>query len=165
MYVCMYDCIYYVSNILPHICRTMVPEIRVRPEMLRVFRVYWRAHVCDLQLNSKDDWSYALLAMKIIHEESKTGKWMCRHMVQTDLTYWDSGTVAARQLANVPVWLRNDRWAAVLYCCTVLLFCNVHANVGTTLNLLQCLCVICECNAVQTISAETSLTLLAIITI
>ena len=30
MYLCMYH--------LPHVCRTLVPRIRVCPEMLRVFR-------------------------------------------------------------------------------------------------------------------------------
>ena len=34
MSVFMYLCLYH----LPHVCRTLVPEIRVRPEMLRVFR-------------------------------------------------------------------------------------------------------------------------------
>ena len=37
MYVCMYVCM-YVSNVLLRVCRTLVPEIRVHPEMLRVFR-------------------------------------------------------------------------------------------------------------------------------
>ena len=32
---------------LPRVCRTLVPEFRVRPEMLRIF-------VRDLQLNSKE---------------------------------------------------------------------------------------------------------------
>ena len=45
----------------------------------------------DLQLNSKDNWSYSLFDVKIIiHEESKTGKWMRRHVVQMDSAYWDS---------------------------------------------------------------------------
>ena len=33
--ICMY--VLYVSNILPHVCRTLVPEIHVHPGMLRVF--------------------------------------------------------------------------------------------------------------------------------
>ena len=42
---------------LPRVCRTLIPEIRVRPEMLRVFRyIDVHAHVRDLQLlNSKDN--------------------------------------------------------------------------------------------------------------
>ena len=42
-YVYMYVCM-YVSNI----CRTLVSEIRVHPEMLRVVCYIWRAHVRDL---------------------------------------------------------------------------------------------------------------------
>ena len=34
MSVSMYLCLYH----LPRVCRTLVPEIRVRPEMLHVFR-------------------------------------------------------------------------------------------------------------------------------
>ena len=44
----------YVSNILTCVCHTLVPEIRVRPEIFRVFWCYWCAHVHDLQLNSRD---------------------------------------------------------------------------------------------------------------
>ena len=38
----------------------------------------------------------------------------------------------------------------------VLLFCDVHIDIHVcaTLNLLQCLCVICGCRAVQTNSAR-----------
>ena len=43
---------------------------------------------------------------------------------------------------------------------TVLLFCDIHIDKGATLNLLQCLCVICGCRAIQTNSAETPLALL-----
>ena len=45
---------------------------------------------------------------------------------------------------------------------TVLLFCDVHIDIGTTLNLPQssCMRVICGCRAIQTNSAETSLALL-----
>ena len=35
-----------------------------------------------------------------------------------------------------------------------LLYCGVHIDKGATLNLLQCLRVVCECRAVQTNSAE-----------
>ena len=44
---------------------------------------------------------------------------------------------------------------------TVLLFHDVHINIGATLNILQCLYVSCECKAIRTNSAETSLALLA----
>ena len=38
---------------------------------------------------------------------------------------------------------------------TGVLFCDIHIDIGSTLNLLQCLRVICGCRAVQTNSAET----------
>ena len=121
--------------------------------------VYWHTHMYDLQLhllNSKDDKNALLWKFS-----TKTGGWMRRHMVYTDSAYWDtdSGAVAAWQLANMPLWLKNDpQWAAGLYC---LVFSNVHIDIGMTLNLLLCLCVICGCRAVQTniTSAERSLAL------
>ena len=45
------------------------------------------------------------------------GRWMCRHMVETDSAYWNGEAVAAWQLANAPLWIKNDQWA---YCPTVL---------------------------------------------
>ena len=45
--------------------------------------------------------------------------------------YWDSEAVAARQLANAPVWIKTTTDEL-----TVLLFCDL---LGVTLNLLQCL--------------------------
>ena len=45
---------YYVSMYhLPHVCRTLVPEIRVRPEILHISQ-YNVAHVSDLQLHVLD---------------------------------------------------------------------------------------------------------------
>ena len=44
----------YISNIFTRVCCTLVPEIRVRPKIFHVFWYYWRAHVHDLQLNSRD---------------------------------------------------------------------------------------------------------------
>ena len=41
----------------------------------------------------------------------------------------------------------------ILYC-----FCDVHTDKGATLNLLQCLRVICGCRAVQANKAESPLT-------
>ena len=69
-----------------------------------------------------------------------------------------SGTVAARQLANVPALIRNDQLANVpalirndtavqsAHWLTVLLFCDVHIHIGATLNVLQCLHVIFGCS-------------------
>ena len=57
---------------LPCVCRTLVPEIRVHPEILHVFR-YIDMLMCVIynctQLNSKNYWSYLLSAMKIINED------------------------------------------------------------------------------------------------
>ena len=94
MYVCMYVCMYYVFNIF---------------DVLACVIYNWTARTT----------SYSLLALKIIHKESRTGKWTHRHMVLTDSSYWDSGAAAARQLANAPVWLRNNQWSARLYWCYV----------------------------------------------
>ena len=70
-----------------------------------MYSVYWRAHVV---LNSKDDWSYLCLPWFL---SIKTDRWMHRHMIFPVSAYWDNGTVAALQLANAPVWIRNNRWA------------------------------------------------------
>ena len=84
---------------LPHVCRTLVPEIRVCPEMLRVFR-YIDVLTCVIyNLTERSS------AVKIINEEAS---------VQPDTWY-----------------------------CTAVLFIQA----GATLNLLQCLCVICGCRA------------------
>ena len=62
-------------------------------------------------------WTYSLNAVKIIDE----GKYrrICRYMVLTDSAYWESGAVAARQLANMLVQIRNDRWADSADCTAV----------------------------------------------
>ena len=41
-------CIYVPMYHLPHVCRTLVPEIRVHPKMLHVFR---GAHMRELQVH------------------------------------------------------------------------------------------------------------------
>ena len=64
MYVGMYH--------LPRVCHTLVPEIRVHPEMLRVFRYIGMltCMICNCtRLNTKDDWSYSVSAMEIIDED------------------------------------------------------------------------------------------------
>ena len=67
MYLSMYH--------LPRICRTLVPEIRVRPKMLRVFR-YIDMLTCVIynctRLNSQERHERLELlvsAMKIIYED------------------------------------------------------------------------------------------------
>ena len=76
----VHEIIIYLSIYhLPRICRSLVPEIRVRPKMHLVFSEYWCAYMHDLQwLNSKDDWSYSHLPWRL---SMKTGGRMHRHMV------------------------------------------------------------------------------------
>ena len=76
----------------------------------------------------------------------------------TDSAYWDSGTVADWQLANAPVWIRNNWWA---YCSAVLwvTFVSKYVQHWTYYSTLH---VICGCRVVQTNSAETLLALQAL---
>ena len=53
---------------LPHVCHTLVPKIRVHPEMLHVFR-YIDVFTCVVYNEQYDDWSYSLLAVKIINDD------------------------------------------------------------------------------------------------
>ena len=73
-----------LSNILPHVCRTLVPDIHLRPEMLCVFTTEQQGRLqpatCCLP--------WRLISMK-------TGRWIRRHNVKTDSAYWDSGAIAA----------------------------------------------------------------------
>ena len=57
-YLCQYLHVFiYLSMYhLPCVCHTLVPKIRVHPEMLHVFR-YIDVLMC-LMMNSKDDWSF-----------------------------------------------------------------------------------------------------------
>ena len=144
----IYLCLYH----LPCVCRILIPEICVRPVMLHAF---WYIDVLMCVIYICMHWTEQqgrLEALCLLWRLSmKTGRWMHRHMVYTDSAYWDSGAVAARQLGNMPVWIKNDWWA---YCTAV---CDVHIDKVMKLNLLQYLCFICGCRAVQTNSAETPL--------
>ena len=68
--VCMYLFMYH----LPHVCRTLVPEIRVRPEMLFVFQ-YIDLLMCVISttalLNGKNDWNCSRLPWRL---STKTGR-------------------------------------------------------------------------------------------
>jgi len=117
--------------------------------------VYWRVLTCVIYnctpLNSNDNWSYSCLPWRL---STKTGRWMRRHIVQIDSAYWDSGAVAARQ--GLPTCLYKSEATDGL---TVLLFCDVYIDIGSTLNLLYSACMLFV--DVQTNSVETSLALLA----
>ena len=69
-------CLYH----LPNICRTLVPKIRVRPEILCVFRyIVMLTYVIYMyNCTQQEDWSYSCLSWRL---SMKTGRWMCRHMV------------------------------------------------------------------------------------
>ena len=114
---------------LSRICRTLVPEIRVRPEMLHVFR-YIDVLTCVIY-NSNDYWSSG--AIRVFRERlsTKICRWMRRHIVQIDSAYWDNGAVAARQ--GLPTCLCKSETTNGL---TVLLFCDVKLDTELT---IQCL--------------------------
>ena len=65
------------------------------------------------------DWTARMTAALSLFQpwrlSTKTGRWMCRHMVQIDSAYRDSGAVAGRQLACL-----NQKWP--MGCWTVYTF-------------------------------------------
>ena len=110
---------------LTHVFHILVPEIRICPKVLGLFFYIDLVHVhdfttaCTHWLNSRTNGicTYSLNAVKIIDE----GRYrrICRYMVLTDSAYWESGAVAAWQLANMLVRIRNDRWADSADCTAV----------------------------------------------
>ena len=120
--------------------------------------LYWCAHVRDLQLHltEQQGWLELLVisTMKVI-DEDRLANVQAHGINRFGLSR--SGAVATQELANTPVWIRNDRWAAGL--CTYYSACVLFVDVEPY---RQCLHVVCGCRAVQTYSAETSLALLAI---
>ena len=107
----------------------------------------------DLQLHSTEQQERLELlmsAVKIIDEDrlvnAQTHDINC---VFSILRQWGCSCPATCQCACV----NQKRPMGLLY---QLLFCDVHIDIGATLNLLQCLHVICGCRAVQTNSAKTS---------
>ena len=109
---------------LPRVCRILVPEIRVRHEMLRVFWyidmltcvIYMYSEIA-LNWTARTTGATCCLPWRL---SMKTGRWMRRHMVYTNSAYWDSEVVAARQLANAACVNQKDRWAVGLCCCFVM---------------------------------------------
>ena len=154
MYVCRYVCM-YVS--LTRICCTPIPEIRVCPEMLHLLLyinvVYvWFTTACIHRLNSKDEWSLDLL-IAVCREDDQL-----RQVGECADTWYK--LIQPNELllptCNLPTSFCESETTNGL---TALLFCDIRINKGATLNLhvLQCLCVICICRAVQINNAETSL--------
>ena len=115
---CVSTCMYLSMYYLPHVCRTLVPKIRLHPEMLHVFR-YIDVLMCVIALNltsSKVKCDHCLpwrLAMK-----TGMGMWID---VQTHsingfslLRQWSCSYQTTCQCASL--WIRNarvgiDRWA------------------------------------------------------
>ena len=70
LHVHVHVCLYH----LPHICRTLVPEVCLCPEILCEFQ-YIEVLMCVIymynctRLNSKAGWSYSLSAVKILNED------------------------------------------------------------------------------------------------
>ena len=96
-------------------------------------RLSYMKHGCHLSWhpNSKDQ-NYSLSVVKIVNKV-RYNRWMCKHMETVEL-YWHS---------NLPACLcETDCWVCVKQP-MVLLFCDIHVNIGTTLNLLQWLNVNC----------------------
>ena len=102
-----------MSVSIPCVCCTLVPKIRLCPEMLHVF-LYIDVFTCMIynctRLNSKGDSSHLSMLWRL---STKTGK--RKH----GFSHWDSGAVATctRQLANSAPVSRNDRRMGWLYCC------------------------------------------------
>ena len=93
---------------LPRVCRTLVPEIRVRLEMLCVIR-YIDMLTCIYnctQLNSKDNWSYSCLLSRLC-----TDTWY-NHWFSL-LKQWICSCPATCQ--HMPLWIKNNRCTAVLW--------------------------------------------------
>ena len=153
--VSIYICIIYPRLLHP------VSRDSCMPWNAPCIPVYWRTHVHDLQLHALDWTARKIGGTHCLPWRRQIGECTDTWCIQIQPINWDSGAVAARQLANTPVWIKNDRWA---YCIAL---CDVHIDKVAKLNLLQCLCVICGCRAIQTNSAEPPLALLhvAIVTI
>ena len=139
MYLSIYVCIIYPAFVAPRFPRFVY---------VLKFSVYWHAW-----FTTEQQWSYSCLPWRL---STKTGRWMRRHMVQTHHSaYWDSGAVAARQLAGhlCDESKTTDEltvFTAVLW----RLYWQRHDTKLTTCTVLAYR-VICGCRAIQTNSTET----------
>ena len=99
-----------------------------------VYAIKCLVHVRDLQLLALIDWRAGQIesgpthCVKIIDEGRY--RWICRYMVLKDSAYWESRPVAAQQLANMLVRIRNDGWADSTDCTAVfMMFVSTKAYV------------------------------------
>ena len=78
----------------------------------------------DLQLNSKDDWSYSLSAVKrVIDKEDR----------------WENAqTYRINRFSLLRHWNCSCPESETIDGLTVLLFCDVHIDMGVTLELPSC---------------------------
>ena len=141
---------------LPRVCRTLVPEICVRPEMLRVIQysdvLTCMIYNCMHSTEQHGRLELLVSAVNVIDEDRKVNAQTHGIDRFSLLRQWNCSCPATCQHACV-----NQK--RLMGCQTVLLFCDIHIDKGATLNLLQRLRV-CGCGAVQTNSVETPLALL-----
>ena len=96
----------YVS-ITPRLSHPDSWDLHVRPEMLCVFRYI---DVRGLQLSI--DWTARTTgATRVCHEDYRWRECADTWYKQIQSTETVHGAVSARQLANTPVWIKNNRWA------------------------------------------------------
>ena len=115
MYVCMYVYKYHwPAFVAPWFPRSMYAirwsmHYGILTSSCAWFTTAYTESRTAKQYGRQDNWSYSLSAVKIIN--------VWRQLVETDSAYWNGEAVAAWQLANAPLWIKNDQWA---YCPTVL---------------------------------------------
>ena len=139
IYVSMYH--------LLRVCRTLVPEIRVCPEMLRVFR-YINVITCVIYNCTDPRTTWTTGATRVCREDYR---W--RQVGECADTWYKQIQLPG----NLPTRLCESKTTDEL---TVLLFCDIHIDIGATLNLLQWLTVLrhhwhcCICSYCHNISTQ-----------
>ena len=133
---------------LPGICRTLVPKICVRHKMLYVF-LYVDMLTCviyNCMCSTEQQGRPELLLeryMYLLHIHIHVGLVNAQTHGINWFSLWSCCCPATYQLTCL---CESESTNGL----TVLLFCDVHVDIGAILNLLQCLCVIYGCRAVQT---------------
>ena len=113
MYLCIYVSMYHLPTFV-------APWFPISVYTLKCSVVYWRAHVRDLQLHALDWTARTTGATRVCHEDYRrrqVGECTDTWYKQIQPTETVHGAVAAQQLTNMPVWIKNDQWA---YCTAVL---------------------------------------------
>ena len=146
MYVCM-----YVSNILPHVCRTLVPRDPYTPWNALCIPVYWCAHVVIYNWTAKTTGATCVCREDYQRLRRRRQVGECADTWYKPRIQWRQWSCIAC-LATCQCSCVNQKWPMGLlyssYCC----LWHLYIDIGMTLN---CLRVICGCRAIQTNSAET----------